>query len=44
VGVVENQDARELGISVLLLPGAKEGFPEYFRTEMNRRKIEMDCF
>lgn len=43
-GVVENPNAREKGTSVFLLLGAKEGFPDFFRTEMNRRKIEMDCF
>jgi len=44
VDAVDNQNAREKGTSVFLLLGAKEGFSELFRDEMNRRKREMDCF
>lgn len=42
--VIENPDARERGKSIFLLKGAKEGFSEYFKAEMNRRRIELDCF
>jgi len=44
VGEVENPDAREKGTSVFLLLGAKDGFSDFFRNELKRRKSEMDCF
>lgn len=44
VAVVENPYARERGTSIFLLSGAKDGFLDKFMMEMNRRKIEMDCF
>ncbi|MCX6237281.1 MAG: glycosyltransferase family 39 protein [Bacteroidia bacterium] len=44
VAEVENPDARERGTSVFLLTGAKEKFSEIFRTEILRRKKNMDCF
>jgi hypothetical protein len=44
VATVENPDSRERGTSVYLLLGAKDGFSDNFRNEMNRRRKEMDCF
>jgi len=44
VAFIENPDSREKGTSIFLLQGAKPGFAEFFRSEINRRRAEMDCF
>ncbi len=44
IGMVEDQNAREQGTSIFLLIGAKKGFSEFFNGEINRRKLDMDCF
>jgi hypothetical protein len=44
VAVVENENARERGTSIFLLKGAKEEFSELFKAQIERRRLEMDCF
>ena len=44
IGSVENKFAREKGTSVYLMSGANEKFAGFFKAEVKRRRIEMDCF
>jgi hypothetical protein len=44
IGSVENPFSREKGTSVYLMTGANEKFSAFFKVEVKRRRLEMDCF